>query len=158
MIRVLYFLVCFFSLCSNAVDFNKDIKPILSKKCFSCHGKSEQKGKLRLDIREYALKKKAIVPGNPKDSEIVKKIFSTESDDVMPPPEKGTLKTEEKELLKKWIEEGANYDSHWAYNQLAKIPLPKIKSEWISNPIDSYVLNKLTLRKLKQKKVPINLH
>ena len=82
-----------------ALDFNSDIKPILSKKCFSCHGKSEQKGKLRLDLREYALKKKTIIPGNSSDSELIKKIFSHDPDDIMPPPEKSPLSPDEKELL-----------------------------------------------------------
>src|SRR5437867_1483094 len=70
-------------------EFNRDIRPILSDNCFYCHGpdKNHRKGKLRLDVREVALEKKAIVPGKPDESELIKRIFTDDADDVMPPPD-----------------------------------------------------------------------
>ncbi len=106
-----------------AVDFNRDVRPLLSDNCFACHGPdtAKIKGGLRLDLRDAALApaksgKKAIVPGKPNDSELVRRIHSTDADDLMPPPETHkSLTAVQRELLARWIEQGAVYQGHWAY-------------------------------------------
>src|SRR6478672_8868152 len=90
---------------TNQVQFNRDIRPILSENCYACHGpdKNQRKAKLRLDVREVALERKAIVPGKPAESKLVEHIFSTDPEEVMPPPKtQKTLTAAQKELLKQW--------------------------------------------------------
>jgi len=115
------------------VDFNYEIRPIISTKCFHCHGPDEksQKAKLRLDVREDALKEhesgRTIVPGDPEASEFVKRITSTDPDEVMPPPkEKHTLSAGEIALLKKWIAQGAEYKEHWSFIKPVRPAVPAI--------------------------------
>src|SRR5437667_12745135 len=87
---------------NSPIQFNRDIRPILSENCFRCHGpdKNQRKAKLRLDVREVALEKEAFVPGKPDESELVKRIYTANEDDVMPPPKSNKRLTEEqKELL-----------------------------------------------------------
>ena len=94
------------------VSFNRDVRPILSDNCFYCHGPDpkHRKAKMRLDIREEALAKEAFVPGDAKASELVKRIFTKDPEDVMPPPAAHkTLTAAQKETLKKWIAQGANW-------------------------------------------------
>ena len=103
---------------TNEIQFNRDIRPILSENCFVCHGhdKNNRKAKLRLDDREVALEREAIVPGKPDQSKLVQHIFSTDPDEIMPPPKtRKTLTAAQKELLKNWIASGAAYEAHWAY-------------------------------------------
>ena len=112
---------------ADPVEFNRDIRPILSDNCFYCHGNdaSHRKAKLRLDIREEALKKEAFVPGKADASELVKRLFLTDPDEMMPPPDSHKkLTPEQKELLKRWVAEGAKYQNHWAYEAPAKAPVP----------------------------------
>ncbi|HAB16635.1 MAG TPA: PSD1 and planctomycete cytochrome C domain-containing protein [Verrucomicrobiota bacterium] len=105
------------------VDFNRDVRPVLSDNCFACHGPDTNKikGALRLDLRDVAIKpaksgKTALVPGKPDESELVRRLFTTDPDDAMPPAESHkTLTTVQKELLRRWIAEGAEYQGHWAY-------------------------------------------
>ena len=100
-----------------AVSFNRDIRPIFSDTCFRCHGpdKSGRKAGLRLDVRDEALRRTRsgvtpIVPGKPEESEVVRRIFSTEAAEVMPPEEAHkVLTTAQKELIRRWIAEGAPY-------------------------------------------------
>jgi hypothetical protein len=114
------------------VDFNRDIRPLLSDNCFACHGPDAKKvkGGLRLDLRDVAVKpaksdKIAIVPGKPDESELVRRIFTTDPDDRMPPPESNkTLTTAQKDLFKRWIAEGAQYQGHWAYTAPVKAKTP----------------------------------
>ena len=140
---------------SKEISFNHDIRPILSNKCFSCHGpdKHERKAELRLDLSEGpdgAYREKdgifALKPGSIDDSELWHRIISEDSEEVMPPPEanKKLLTQEEKELIKGWINSGAKYEKFWAFEK-PKVPeLPKIKNtQWSDNPIDLFVLNKL---------------
>jgi hypothetical protein len=113
------------------VRFNQSIRPILSDNCFACHGPDakQRKGKLRLDVREAALEKKAIVPGQPDESELVKRIFTTDADDLMPPPDSHkVLTSEQKNLLKRWIAEGAVYEGHWSYISPVKPQTPAGKN------------------------------
>ncbi|MFO1437510.1 MAG: PSD1 and planctomycete cytochrome C domain-containing protein [Verrucomicrobiaceae bacterium] len=109
---------------ASALDFNRDVRPVLAQQCFTCHGMDDhgRKGKLRLDLSESAYGKGksgevAIVPGKPDASEVVKRILSTDEDEVMPPPHtKKVLSDKEKSILKQWIAEGAKYEAHWAYS------------------------------------------
>src|SRR5258708_3484636 len=104
------------------IDFNREIRPLLAEYCTQCHGpdESHRKGELRLDLRAEALREhdgvKAIVPGKPEESELVTRIFSEDREEVMPPPKaKKTLSARQKELLRRWIAEGAEYRGHWAF-------------------------------------------
>jgi hypothetical protein len=133
------------------VDFSRDILPILSSKCFACHGpdSSARKAGLRLDERASATKpgkSKAtpIVPGKSTDSELVRRILA-DDDERMPPVKGGkTLSDAEKRLLQRWIDEGAPYAIHWAFIKPAPPALPTVKnSAWIKNEIDAFILAKL---------------
>lgn len=133
--------------------FNRDIRPIMSDTCFHCHGpdKNARKGGLRLDIREEALKpgksgEIPIVPGKPEESEIIKRIFTSDADDLMPPDEAHKeLTPAQKEAFRRWVAEGAEYEAHWAYTPLVKPPVPPISNVKysISNPIDAFIAEKL---------------
>ncbi len=109
---------------AQAVDFNRDVRPVLAQQCFTCHGMDDhgRKGKLRLDLSDSAYGKGksgeiAIVPGKPDASEVVKRILATDEDEVMPPPHtKKVLSEKDKATLKAWIAEGAKYEAHWAYS------------------------------------------
>jgi hypothetical protein len=125
------------------VDFNRHIRPILSNNCFFCHGPNEEKrkGDLRLDIRENAIEAFAFVPGDTEDGELLLRIFSDDPDEMMPHPDSNkTLTDTEKLLLKRWIGEGAVYDSHWSYNPIEQ---PDYKN------VDEIVRNQLSERGLK---------
>jgi hypothetical protein len=136
----------------SAITYNRDIRPILSDACFHCHGpdKSSRKAGLRLDIPEEAYKMAdsglpAITPKDPEQSEIYKRMISTDQDDMMPPPEAHKiLKKEEIQKIKSWIEQGAVYEPHWAYTQLVRPKLP-IENK---HPIDSFVQKWLNKKKI----------
>jgi hypothetical protein len=132
----------------SEISYNRDIRPILSNHCFSCHGLDEghRKAKLRLDVREEAIMSRdgiqAIAPGSIEDSESWMRIISDDEDDVMPPPETHkSLTAEEKELVKKWIEEGAPYEGHWAFSTPKKAEVPKVNGT--KNPIDAFIHDRL---------------
>lgn len=129
------------------LEFNRDIRPILADNCFACHGpdSAARKGDLRLDKRDAAIEKKAIVAGAPALSEFVRRIESSDPDETMPPPAtKKTLTAQQKEFLKKWVEQGAEYQPHWSFLPPARPKTPDVKNQaWIRNPIDAYVLAKL---------------
>lgn len=139
------------------VRFNRDIRPILSDKCFHCHGPDQntRKAGLRLDNEEGALNGKdgqgPIVPGNPGASELFQRITSSDPDEVMPPPESNkSLSEKEIALLKRWIEQGGKYEGHWAYIPPQRFPAPAVKNrKWVRNDIDAFILQKLEERKLK---------
>jgi hypothetical protein len=124
----------------------------LSENCYACHGpdKNQRKAKLRLDVREVALERGAIVPGKPTDSKLVQHIFSSDPDETMPPPKTEKVLTQvQKELLKQWIAEGAPYEAHWAYLPLRRPPVPQVRArQWVSNPIDAFILNTLETKKI----------
>ncbi|MFP6900865.1 MAG: c-type cytochrome domain-containing protein, partial [Opitutales bacterium] len=131
---------------AREVDFNRDVRPILSNKCFRCHGpdKTHRKAKLRFDLEASAKdpKKKVIISGKPQDSELVYRITTDDEDDQMPPPDSGkSLSPEEKKLLAQWIAEGASWSEHWAYLPPRKHEMPKVKQTgWPSNWIDHFTL------------------
>jgi hypothetical protein len=141
------------------VDFNRDIRPIMSDTCFHCHGfdASSRKGGLRLDIREEALKagksgEVAIVPGKPEQSEIIKRIFTSDEDDVMPPKSAHKdLTPAQKELFRRWVAEGAEYQNHWAFTPPKRPEAPKVadKKTPAQNPIDNFILARLGREKLQ---------
>jgi uncharacterized protein DUF1553/uncharacterized protein DUF1549/concanavalin A-like lectin/glucanase superfamily protein/cytochrome c len=137
----------------ETVDFNYHIRPILSDRCFACHGpdKNALKADLRLDLEESALKKKlksgghAFASGNIGRSEAFFRITSTDEEQKMPPPESG-LKLSEREvaMIAKWIDQGAEYKPHWAFIAPKISQSPEVKkTNWVKNPIDKFVLQKL---------------
>ena len=143
---------------SAKIDFNRDIRPILSDTCFTCHGPDEnnRKAKLRFDLKEAAFLPaksgaRPIVPGRPAESELVKRITSTDEDEVMPPPKaKKKLTPAQIELLKRWIAEGATWQSHWAYETPKPPAEPEVKRKnWSRNAIDRFVLARLEKEGLK---------
>jgi len=136
---------------TQSVDYNRDVRPILAENCFRCHGPdaNERQGGLRLDSAEDATAPtdsgvKAIVPGQPEASEVIRRIFAG-SDEVMPPPDSGkSLSPQQKTILKTWIVEGGAYDRHWAFNAPRRPPVPKLSTGPVPrNEIDSFVLHKL---------------
>ncbi len=136
---------------SAEISFNRDIRPILSNKCFFCHGPSEKsrKAKLRLDVEEEAFKEKdgfaAFVRKSLEDSEAWHRITSDDPDEVMPPPKfKKELTKTEINKIKQWIEEGAKWEGHWAFIPVRQTNEPKTQlPQWIRNPIDAFVLDTL---------------
>ena len=152
----IFFLGIFSSvLLAKEVSFNRDIRPILSNKCFSCHGpdKHDRKAELRLDISEGsdgAYREKdgifALKPGSLDDSELWHRIISEDSEEVMPPPEanKKLLTVKEKELIKAWINSGAKYEKFWAFEKPKQPDFPKVKNgKWSDEPIDLFVMKRL---------------
>jgi len=134
------------------VDFQRQIRPLLADKCFACHGRDAEhrEAGLRLDQRDAALKggdseHPAISPGKPDQSELVLRIFSTDDDQRMPPPDsKKSLTAAEKDLLRSWIAEGAEYQAHWAFSAPVRPPVPQVKDEtWPRNDIDRFILARL---------------
>ena len=114
-----------------APTFNSDIRPILSGKCFACHGPDAKarKGKLRLDLREEAVK--AIEPGNPDASELIRRVEASDVDEIMPPPETHKkVSVREISLLREWIAAGAEYEGHWSFLPIRDPEAPQTDSEW----------------------------
>lgn len=140
------------ALALEPLSFNRDIRPILADKCFACHGPdgAARKAELRLDRREEAVEPRRgrtpIVPGDPSASELVRRLYSADPDEVMPPPESKLALTDgERETLRRWIEEGAVYERHWAFQPLpATIPVPGVgDAGWCRDPLDRFVLARL---------------
>ncbi len=139
----------------DVVSYNFHIRPILSDKCFACHGPDANKraANLRLDMAEYAFAPLtetkgafALVAGKPEESELYKRIISKDTAYLMPSPEShlGALSETEIALIKKWIQQGAKYEKHWAFIPPQKKSLPKIKNaEWTKNEIDFFVASAL---------------
>jgi hypothetical protein len=134
------------------VDFNRDIRPILSDKCYACHGFDEQERKsgLRLDVRDAALEPAksgyaAIVPGDLTESELVRRIVTEDADDLMPPAKTGKpLTAAEIALLKQWIAEGAEYQAHWSFVAPTRPALPEVsQAGWPRNEIDRFILERI---------------
>ncbi len=135
---------------NRPIKFNRDIRPILSETCFHCHGPDEhgRRADLRLDSLAGATADlggvAAIVPGDLDQSEAWWRIISDDPDELMPPPESHlVLSEDQKTLIKRWIEEGAVYEGHWAYESPQKPELPKTKQSWGSQAIDGFVLARL---------------
>jgi hypothetical protein len=128
------------------IDFTK-VRSILSDKCFACHGPdtAKLKAKLRLDVRDIAIKRGAIVPGKPDESELVQRITSVDPSEVMPPLKTNkTLTAGEKQLLRQWIAEGAEYRVHWAFVPPVRPPVPMAHTAGTPrNPIDRFIIARL---------------
>ena len=127
----LLLLPCGFSTVEAEVSYNREVLPILASKCLACHGtdSAKRKAKLRLDERGAAYAERdgirAVVPGDPEESELVRRILSHDEDEIMPPAGEGVALTqEEKDILLQWIREGARYERHWAFRAPAKSKVP----------------------------------
>ena len=149
---------CLNSALSQPVDFESQIKPLLSDRCFTCHGPDEnsRKADLHLYSREGAMSKldenlAIIMPGKPEASLLYKRLITDDPDELMPPPESNlALSTKEKELIRRWIIEGADWKEHWAFTQVNKPNLPKPRnSNWPKNEIDNFTLAKMESVKIK---------
>lgn len=140
------------SLAAPPIDYQRDVQPIFAEHCVQCHGidQKHRKARLRLDIREEALKggssgQPAIVPGQPDKSELFLRISSKDSDESMPPTSHNKpLTTAQIQLIKQWITEGAKYENHWAFVAPKKVPLPSVSK----SPIDAIVQARLKQEKL----------
>jgi mono/diheme cytochrome c family protein len=143
---------------AGKVDYNREVRPILAKNCFACHGQDEAKRAkgLRLDRRESATQplkngETAVVPGDPESSELIGRI--TEEDETlrMPPKKVGVrLTPAEVELLRRWIAQGADYALHWAFVAPEARPIPKVLDKsWPRNAIDFWILDRLRKEGLK---------
>jgi hypothetical protein len=132
---------------AEKLSFNRDIRPLLVENCFSCHGAdtASRKADLRLDLRDAAIESGAIAPGNPDSSAILDRIFSDDPEEVMPPPAmKKTLTAAQKEILKRWVAEGAEYEPHWSFIPPRRPEPPAVKqAAWTKNPIDRFILARL---------------
>ena len=129
------------------VDFNRDIRPILSENCFYCHGQdgNKRQADLRLDIRDLAIQANAFVPGKHAESSLISRIQSADIDEQMPPPKSNRkLSAHQKLLLEKWVDQGATYSNHWAFEAPVRPIFPKLsRSDWTRTPVDHFVLAKL---------------
>lgn len=127
---------------ADDVDFNRDVRPILADNCFECHGPDEgsREADLRLDVLDDAIGW-VIEPGDADDSSLIDRLLTDDSDVVMPPPHsKRRPTTKQIQLLKKWIEQGAKYEKHWAFVAPTRPVIPKVSdASWLRNPIDNFV-------------------
>ena len=137
---------------AEPVRFNRDVRPILADHCFPCHGfdANTRKAGLRLDLREEALRPAksgavAIVPGKPASSELLRRIDSQDPEDRMPPARShAALPGAQREVLRRWIDEGAEYEAHWAFVPPVRPTPPEVRSTgWVRNPIDRFILRRL---------------
>jgi hypothetical protein len=134
-------------------DYQRDIQPLFAEHCAQCHGvdESERKSGLRLDVRENALKggdsgMAAIVPGQPEQSELIRRIASTDPDLIMPPPDHNKpLSANQIEMLRQWVGDGAKYESHWAFTAPVKVTPPEVG---VSHAVDAFVISRLKERGL----------
>lgn len=137
----------------DKIDYTLHVKPVLSDRCFACHGpdQNKQQAGLRLDVKETALAKngesglRAVVPGDPGKSELVRRILTGDPEKIMPTPESHLVLTPyEKAVLVRWIEQGAEYKPHWAFEKIREPELPEAgNKEWVKNGIDRFVLEKM---------------
>ncbi len=142
-----------------AVSFNRDVRPILSDRCYGCHGPDANKGRkagLRLDELAGATKKLksgdvAIVPGDVKKSAMVERLFSDDPEAIMPPPElHRPLSAAEKDILVRWIKQGAVYEPHWAFVSPKAAPTPTVDDRaWPTDPLDAFILKRAEQAGLK---------
>jgi len=137
---------------NQPVDFLRDVRPILAGHCLKCHGPDEdqRQGGLRLDLRDAALAaadsgERAIVPQKPDESELVRRILATDESEMMPPPAvKHPMTDAQKQILRRWIEQGADYQPHWAFTPPSPRPIPEVQqADWPQNAVDRFILARL---------------
>ena len=138
----------------DTVSYNFNIRPILSDKCYKCHGPdaSKRQANLRLDDPEQAYKAlknnpnaHVLVPGSPEMSELFRRVATNDTADIMPPANSNLkrLTPHEVDLVRKWIKQGAKFEKHWAFVSPQKCPVPQVKDkEWPKNEIDNFILHK----------------
>ncbi len=146
------------ALAEEDVRFNRDVRPILAEYCLACHGfdQAKREAGLRLDTHEGATATLdssaiAVVPGNPDESELIKRIMSDEHDSVMPPPETGKQLSEaQKKVLRQWVQNGAGFEKHWSFERPAKPTIPSVDSPTTAqlHPIDFFIRQKLASHSL----------
>ena len=144
------------AIAQDPIEFNRDIRPILSSNCLDCHGfdAKRRKAELRLDTTEGATAVHdgtvAVKPGDVAGSELWNRINSADPEVVMPPPEsKKTLTDAQKDLLRRWIEQGAKYQKHWAFEPPVASPVPMLENQqWVRNPVDAFIFEKLQQQNL----------
>lgn len=134
------------------VDFSADVKPILNKKCISCHGGVKAKAGFSVLFREEALAptesgKPAIIPGKPEESEMIRRLTLEDTEERMPYKHEA-LSEEEIGILTRWVRQGAKWGDHWAYVPVKEIPVPDIEDSWIKNGVDGFILEKLREMKM----------
>lgn len=133
---------------NEVVDFVQDVKPILAKHCYACHGPDESEGGLNLSTKSTAFAETdsgshAIVPSDPAASEILVRVTSNDEFDQMP-PEGERLTPSQVEILRQWIQQGATWDEHWAFKPMQVIPVPEVNDqEWAKHPIDAFIYSSL---------------
>ena len=157
--RITPFIVCIVSnslFAQNNVEFSRDIRPILSRNCFACHGPDAEarQADLRLDTLQGATAdlgdQRAVAPGYPDDSSLIARIESNDPDLLMPPPDSGhRLTDEEKRTLRQWIVGGASYGIHWSFTPPTKAAPPATTSDWPQHPLDHFVLASLEAKGLQ---------
>lgn len=145
---------------NGEIDFARDVRPILNANCTACHGGVKEAGEVSFIYRELALGKgesgnPVIVPGNPDASEMIKRIESTDPDEIMPKPEHGpALAKFQIDILRQWIKEGAKWGEHWAFVQPEKHPLPPVQqTDWPIRNLDHFILARLESEKIKPSRV-----
>ena len=130
---------------AQPVDFNADVRPILAAHCYACHGPDEKarKGDLRLDVRDAAVRSKAIIPGKPGESELLRRVTSKDADDQMPPArsKKPLLTAAQVDVLTRWVAEGAKYAEHWSFAKLTRPEVPAI--DGVKSPVDAFLRYRL---------------
>ena len=138
------------------INFDRDIRPILSDNCFHCHGPDAKNRKAKLQLHTFELatadrkRGKAIVPGDAMASDIIKRMITDDEDDLMPPPDSNRHMTKEQiDLVKRWIDEGAKYDEFWAFVKPEPSTVPNSGTQWAKNPIDNFIYQKLEGLELK---------
>lgn len=143
---------------ASAIRYDRDVRPILSDRCFKCHGPDagSRQADLRLDQREFALAPRsgrpAIVPGDPEASELWHRISSHDNDEMMPPPDsnKRALSEDERERIRRWIAEGAAYEPHWSFVPPARAAPPPVRDpNWAENPIDRFIAARLEQERIE---------
>ncbi len=139
---------------NHAIDFSRDIRPVLAKHCYSCHGPDQSEGGLRLSERDSAISEtdsgqRALVPGQPELSELLRRVKSTDEGEQMPPEGK-RLSARDINLLEQWIAEGAEYTVHWSFKPISKPSIPMLDhDDWSRNAIDKFILDKLRKNQLQ---------
>lgn len=136
------------NIAQSAVDFGREVQPIFAKRCFSCHGPDKAKSGLRLNERKSALAEadsgeRAVVPGDLEHSELIRRIASTDAAERMP-PEGPPLTPRQIGVIRRWIEQGAGWEEHWAFQPLTPRSPPAVQDRtWGRNPIDAFILSRL---------------